>query len=128
MRSLARRTLLKEERAAQASAVERERRQIQGQQMVERCRDQLEKLEKHIFQGGRSPTAKQEDDRQQEAAGDEAAAEEEQQEREEEEDEEDKEEGVATRRTLAEVFQVSCKYRNSIMTQSIVQRVLQVIF
>lgn len=63
MRAGARGTLLQEERTASTSAAARDRQALEGKQLVEHCREELERLEKQIFQVGKTP-AKQEADEQ----------------------------------------------------------------
>lgn len=65
MRANARGTLVQEEQAASSSAAARDRQAIEGKQLVEQCKEELEKLEKQIFQVGKTP-AKQEAEEQQE--------------------------------------------------------------
>lgn len=68
MRASARGTLLQEERAMSASAEVRQRQIEEGKRLVERRREELESLERGIFQGGKAP-AKQEADEQTDEAG-----------------------------------------------------------
>lgn len=68
MRASARGTLLKEERAALSSAAARDRQAIEGKQLVEQCKEELERLEKQIFHVGKTP-AKQDAEEQAEDAG-----------------------------------------------------------
>lgn len=50
LRSIARGVLLKEERAALSKSAARDRRTIEGRRIVEKQREQLEKLERRFFQ------------------------------------------------------------------------------
>lgn len=56
MRGAARKLLLKEERISLTSASTRDRQAIEGKRLVQEARHELEKLERKIFQGGKSTT------------------------------------------------------------------------
>lgn len=56
MRGAARKLLLKEERISLTSASTRDRQAIEGKRLVQEARHELEKLERKIFQGGKSIT------------------------------------------------------------------------
>lgn len=68
MRAVARAILLREERAASASAEARRRQLAEGKRLVEKRREELEGLERAIFLGGKPPV-KQEADEQTDEAG-----------------------------------------------------------
>lgn len=69
MRSSARGTLLQEERVALSSAAARDRQAVEGKQLVEHCKEELEELEKHMFQVGKAPTKQDAEEQTEEGVG-----------------------------------------------------------
>lgn len=76
MRAAARGTLLQEERAALSSALAREKEAAEGKQLVEQCREELERLEKQIFHIGKTTTKPNGDEQPDETAAHAESAEE----------------------------------------------------